>query len=120
MSRSVATVVPVTNTNADRLTEAQFADTVRELIIINFSRVLQNDPSYWDARRKAITHGEETAALFVFFIEFYQHLSEWEGCHDDNHRFFRILSDEAFAVTLALYEELDRGEFSDAWSLWAY
>lgn len=110
----------MTNTNADRLTEAQFADTVRELIIINFSNVLQNQPSYWDARRMATTEGEEIMALFVFFNEFYAHLSEWEGCHDDDHRFFRILSPEAFAVANDLFNSLSRNEFSNAWSsLWS-
>lgn len=110
----------MTNTNADRLTEAQFADTVRELIIINFSRMLQNHPSYWDARRMANTEGEEIMALFVFFNEFYSHLSEFGECHDDDHRFFRILSPEAFAVVNDLFNSLSRNEFSDAWpSLWS-
>lgn len=103
------------------ITDKEFADTVRDLIIIHFGRMLQNDPSYWDARRMVETAGEETAALFVFFNEFAGHLAEWGECEGDDHRFFRILSPEAFGIANALFNELDRGLFSGSGprGLWA-
>lgn len=93
------------------ITDTEFADTVRDLIIIHFGRMLQDHPSYWDVRRSAWM-SDRTAALFVFFNEFAAHLAEWGECQDDDHRFFRILSPEAFAIANTLFNELDRGLFS--------
>lgn len=104
---------------ADRMTEAQFADIVRELIIDHFARKIEGD---MNATHLAKYRGEEMTSLFLFFNAFYSHLSEWEGeeCRDEDHRFFRILSPEAFAVVNALFNSLSRNEFSDhSPSLWS-
>lgn len=99
------------------MTEAQFADIVRELIIDHFARKIEGDT---EATHLAKYRGEEMTSLFLFFNAFYSHLSEWGKCDEEDHRIFRILSPEAFAVVNALFNSLSRNEFSDhSPSLWS-